>query len=229
VTNARGIDKIPIAEFTIGTMLQDVKSMKELWIKEQEEDWDRKVPMAELNGKTVVILGIGAIGNEIARLSQAFNMMVIGINRSGEESAYAHETYTISEMDAVLPRADFLVAILPSTDETIHLLKDKHFCLMKSSSVFINIGRGNLVDEKTLLDVMETRKIAHAYLDVFENEPLGKGHPFWKMENITVTPHLSSITKGYQPRSFEIFNHNLHTYINNTDDFMNVIDLKRGY
>ena len=97
------------------------------------------------------------------------------------------------------------------------------------SAVFINIGRGDLVKEEVLMAALQERKIAHAYLDVFYTEPLGEAHPFWTMENVTVTPHISSLTKNYMPRSFEIFKDNLHTYIKNGVDYINVIDLDRGY
>jgi phosphoglycerate dehydrogenase-like enzyme len=229
VTNARGIHKIPMAEFTIGMMLQHVKQMNTLWENEMEELWERKLPMGELYGKSLLILGIGAIGGEVARLAKAFQMRTIGVNRSGEEVPSADEIYTMTDFEKALPKADFIVSVLPSTKETKHFLESRHFELMKDTAVFINIGRGDLVKEDVLLHALRGKKIAHAYLDVFYNEPLSKGHPFWSMDNVTVTPHISSLTKNYMPRSFEIFKHNLHTYIKKDADFINVIDLDRGY
>jgi len=128
-----------------------------------------------------------------------------------------------------LPKADFIVSVLPSTKETKHFLEKNHFDLMKNSSVFINIGRGDLIQEDVLMAALQEGKIAHAYLDVFYTEPLAEDHPFWRMENVTVTPHISSLTKNYMPRSFEIFKQNLHTYIKKDADFINVIDMDRGY
>ncbi|NHM33293.1 D-2-hydroxyacid dehydrogenase [Neobacillus terrae] len=229
VTNASGIHKIPMAEFTLGTMLEHVKQRKQLRENEISKKWDRKVPMAELSGKTIMVLGIGAIGGEIARLAQAFGMKVIGFNRSGHANEFADITVKLDKLEEHLSEPDFIVSVLPSTSETKYLLNEDHFRLMKKSAVFINIGRGDLVKEEVLLKALEEELISHAYLDVFENEPLKPEHPFWEMNNVTVTPHLSSITKKYQPRGFEIFKHNLHTYINNGNDFINVIDLERGY
>jgi len=229
VTNVRGIHKIPMAEFTLGTMLQHVKQYPVLREKEIEEEWDRKVKVDELAGKNLLVLGIGAIGGETARLAKAFRMTVTGINRSGKGHEFADHTDTFANIGSWLPEADFIVSVLPSTDETRYLLQEEHFTLMKDSAVFINIGRGDLVKEEVLLKVLGERQISHAYLDVFETEPLPKGHPFWKMENVTVTPHLSSITKGYLPRSFEIFKHNLRAYVNKEEQLLNVIDLSRGY
>ena len=229
ITNARGIHKIPMAEYTLGTMLQWVKQTRALLENEQEENWNRKIRMEELFEGTVLILGVGAIGGEIARLAKAFRMKTIGVNRSGRGVENIDELYLTEQMMDALPKADFIVSILPSTPETKHLLTEDHFVAMKNTAVFINIGRGDLVDEPVLLQALEKNEIAHAFLDVFEKEPLVKDHPFWKMKNVTVTPHLSSVTQNYLPRSFEIFKHNLNTYLNQTGDYMNVIDLKKGY
>ncbi|WLR54084.1 D-2-hydroxyacid dehydrogenase [Mesobacillus subterraneus] len=229
VTNVRGIHKIPMAEFTVGMMLQHVKQMRFLWANEQDKAWERKLPMGELYGKTLLILGIGAIGGEVARLAKAFNMKTIGVNRSGREAEWADEIFTMENYREAMPQADFIVSVMPSTEETKHFLDESDFEMMKDTAVFINIGRGDLVKDEVLLVALQEKKIAHAYLDVFYEEPLKESHPFWMMENVTVTPHISSLTKNYLPRSFEIFKNNLHTYIKNDSDFLNVIDMDRGY
>lgn len=229
ITNARGIHKIPMAEFALGTMLDHVKQRALLAENEKAEVWNRNLPMEELHGKTLLIIGVGAIGGEIARLAKCFGMKVAGVNRSGRENMWTDRIFPLSRLIGILPEADFIVSVLPSTPETKYLLKEKHFAAAKNSAVFMNIGRGDLVEEKVLLSALEKHQISHAYLDVFESEPLPEGHPFWSMENVTVTPHLSSRTKNYLPRSFEIFRHNLHTYIKNNKDYMNVIDFERGY
>ena len=166
---------------------------------------------------------------KLLRLAKAFRMKTIGVNRSGKGVGNIDELYLTEQMMDALPKADFIVSILPSTPKTKRLLSKDHFVAMKNTAVFINIGRGDLVDEFLLLRALEKNEIAHAFLDVFEKEPLVKDHPFWKMKNVTVTPHLSSVTQNYLPRALEIFKHNLNTYLNKTGDYMNVIDLKKGY
>ncbi|MDF1508141.1 D-2-hydroxyacid dehydrogenase [Robertmurraya sp. DFI.2.37] len=229
ITNARGVHKIPMAEYALGMMLQYVKQARVLWSNEQEEKWERRVPMEELCGKTILILGVGAIGGEIARLAKAFRMNTIGVNRTGNPVEFVDELCQLDDISTVVGKADFIVSVLPSTPETTHLLTYEHFKLMKNTSVFINIGRGDLVEEDTLFEVMKNKEIAHLFLDVFAVEPLPEGHPFWQMEQVTVTPHLSSLTKNYLPRSFEIFEKNLHTYNNKGNNMINQIDLTRGY
>lgn len=229
VTNARGIHKIPMAEFTIGLMLQHVKQLQTLWTNEKNRIWERKLPMGELFGKTVLVLGAGAIGGEVARLAKAFNMKTLGVNRSGRSAEWVDRMFGMQNVEEALPEADFIVSVLPSTSETRNFFKPSHFVLMKKDAVFINIGRGDLVAEEVIINALQNRQIAHAYLDVFSAEPLVENHPFWKMENVTVTPHISSLTKNYLPRSFEIFKENLHTYMKNKTDFINLIDPNRGY
>ncbi|MDQ0216831.1 phosphoglycerate dehydrogenase-like enzyme [Oikeobacillus pervagus] len=229
VTNARGIHKIPMAEFTLGLMLSHVKRFPELAHLEQNATWNKKLPLQELAGKRLLILGTGAIGSEIARLSQAFRMDVMGVNRSGRQVEFFSGIYQLDHMKEPLQTADFIVSVLPSTKETKYVLTEEHFHIMKETAVFINIGRGDLVRERVLHQALKEGQIEHAYIDVFETEPLSKDHPFWKMPNLTVTPHISSITKNYLPRAFDIFLHNLNAYLHKKDDFLNLIDVEKGY
>ncbi|MDQ0175718.1 D-2-hydroxyacid dehydrogenase [Bacillus chungangensis] len=229
VTNARGIHKIPMAEFTIGLLLQHMKQFPVIWQQERENIWNKRVPMGELYGKTIMVVGAGAIGSEIAKLSKAFSMTTIGVNASGNSVAYFDQMLRADEIAEGLKRTDFVVSVLPSTEKTQHFFQKEHFIAMKESAVFINIGRGDVVQESVLIDALKKEEIAHAYLDVFQTEPLPADHPFWSMNNLTVTPHISSKSKQYLPRVFDIWKHNLHTYIRNGNDYLNVIDLKRGY
>ncbi|MDM5357191.1 D-2-hydroxyacid dehydrogenase [Peribacillus sp. ACCC06369] len=229
VTNARGIHKIPMAEYTIGMLLQYEKKLKLLMKNEREELWHRKIEVGELNGKTMLVLGAGAIGGEVARLGKAFRMTTMGVNRSGKPVDSIDRLYTLDNILEAVPEADYIVSVLPSTDETKGLLQKEHFKAMKETSVFVNIGRGDLINDEVLIEALEAGELAHAILDVFDPEPLGKGHPFWKMENVTVTPHLSSKSGEYLPRTFAIFEKNMREYLKAGKDFINVIDLSRGY
>ncbi|WP_340372797.1 D-2-hydroxyacid dehydrogenase [Peribacillus sp. FSL E2-0218] len=229
VTNARGIHKIPMAEYTIGMLLQYEKKLKLLMKNEREERWDRKIEVGELNGKTMLVIGTGAIGGEVARLGKAFRMTTLGMNRSGKPVECIDRMYTLDCLLEVISRADYIVSVLPSTAETKHLLQMEHFIAMKDSAVFVNIGRGDLVKADVLQKALESGELAHAILDVFDPEPLRNGHPFWSMENVTVTPHLSSKSGEYLPRTFAIFEQNMLEYSKAGKDFINVIDLSKGY
>jgi phosphoglycerate dehydrogenase-like enzyme len=229
VTNAKGIHKIPMAEYTIAMILQVARQAKQLISNEQNRVWVRSVPMTELSGKTLGVLGAGAIGTQIAKYAQVFNMRTIGLNRSGRSVEAFDEMVTTSNLGDLLEKSDFVVSVLPSTPKTDGMINKQVFLQMKESAVFINIGRGQNVVEADLIAALEEGEIAHAVLDVFEKEPLPADHPFWEMENVTVTPHLSGISNQYLPRSIEVFENNLKEFLSGSNELKNVINLDQGY
>lgn len=230
LTNARGIHKTPMAEYTISMMLQVSRKAKELMENQRHHNWDRKVPMTEISGQTIGILGTGAIGSEVARLAKAFHMKTIGYNRSGG-SVQNFDTIVDQEgINKLYEESDFIVNVLPSTPLTEGFIGAKAFAVMKTSAVFINIGRGTTVAESDLIEALREKKIHHAVLDVFEKEPLPEENPLWDMDNVTVTPHLSGISPQYQERAIEIFSDNLKLFRNNKlSEMINIIPYDRGY
>lgn len=232
VTNARGIHAIPMAEYVMGMMLSYIKQFPIMAINKSKRIWDKKLPFGELNEKNLLVLGTGAIGNEIARLGKSFRMNTIGMNRSGNSaSSYFDDILTISQIEDTLPNADFIVSVLPSTSETKGLLKYKHFELMKNEAVFINIGRGDLMKEETIHKVLKNRVIGHIVLDVYPDEPLNENSKLWSYPNLTITPHISSSSKKYLPRAFAIFEENFQRFITHKhdNDYVNKIDIRKGY
>lgn len=229
VTNVRGIHKIPMAEYAIGMLLQVYKRAKIIIRNEQETSWDPSVKMQEITGKTLLVLGTGAIGQEVARLAKAFNMKTIGVSRSGRSVEYFDENHSTADLKELLPQTDIIVSVLPSTEETKGLFTYDYFRLLPAHAVFLNMGRGDLVKGEDMLKAVREEEISHIVLDVFEEEPLPEGHPLWKEENVTITPHLSGLSKHYTPRALEIFKENLDKYLGGSTDFVNKIDLTRGY
>jgi len=229
ITNAKGIHKIPMAEYTLGMILQYEKKIKCIMLNKQDRKWDRELEMGELHSKTILIVGAGAIGGQIARLSKAFGMRTIGVNRSGTAVDDLDKLYKLDELNEALVLADYVVSVLPSTTETKGLFTKTQFQAMKNTSVFINIGRGDLVDDEVLVEALRNGELAHAILDVFEQEPLSQTHSFWTMENITLTPHLSSRTTEYLPRAFGIFTENLSNYLEGSKELKNIVDPFKGY
>ncbi|WP_226659702.1 D-2-hydroxyacid dehydrogenase [Pseudalkalibacillus hwajinpoensis] len=229
LTNARGIHRIPMAEYTLSVMLQVARGTKQVLSNESSKVWKKKTPIREITGSTIGIIGTGAIGSEIARVAKAFRIKTLGVNRSGHIVEHFDEIYKNDDLLSMLPKCDYVISVLPSTSETVDYFKKEQFSAMKQSGVFINIGRGDTVKEQDLIDALNENKMAHAVLDVFKKEPLDSSHPFWEMENVTVTPHHSAISDNYQPRAIEIFEHNLVHYQNKTNEFENVIDPDRGY
>lgn len=174
-------------------------------------------------------MGPGAIGSEVGRLLQAFGVTTIGCNRSGKEAAYMNTMISFAQLKEALPQADIVISVLPKTTETTHLLEEEHFVMMKNNAIFMNFGRGNLVDEKVLIQAIETKQIGHAVLDVFEEEPLTSDNPLWTLPNVIVSPHVSSHSSRYVERSLEIFKPSLTKWLKGDTDLENVMDLSRGY
>ncbi|KGX88109.1 D-2-hydroxyacid dehydrogenase [Pontibacillus litoralis] len=229
VTNVKGIHKVPMGEYAISMLLQVYRKEKEMIANEQHQIWDQKVKISEITGRTMMIVGAGAIGQEVARLAKAFQMHTIGISYSGKEKHYFDAMHTQEEIGDVIGGVDFVVSVLPSTDATKGFFTKAHFEQMKEDAVFLNMGRGDAVSNDLLLEVVTEKQIGHAILDVFETEPLSKDHPFWQMENVTITPHISGISPEYQPRAIKIFEQNLQAYENKTNEYVNVIDPRKGY
>lgn len=229
VSNVRGIHKTPMAESILAHILAIKRAVP--WIYEQQKtrEWSKKARQTELCHSTALVLGPGAIGSEVGRLLQAFGVITIGCNRSGNTAPYMDKMISFAQLNEALPSADIVISVLPKTRETTHLLKEEHFTAMKSSVIFMNFGRGNLVDEKVLIQAIQAEEIGYAVLDVFEEEPLSSDHPLWTLPNVVVSPHISSHSSRYVERSLEIFKPSLTKWLKGETDLENVMDLSRGY
>lgn len=229
VSNVRGIHKKPMTESILAHLLALKRGLPQIYAQQERGEWSRRVRSSELNGSTALIIGPGAIGSEIGRILQAFDVYTIGCNRSGEAAPYMDETHFLADVAQHLPKADIVISMLPSTKYTKHLLGVEHFELMKDSAIFMNFGRGDVVATDVLTQVMQNRLIAYAVLDVFEVEPLPAEHPLWKLDNVIVSPHVSSHSSRYVERSLDIFKPSLRKWLAGERDVDNKMDLLRGY
>ncbi len=228
-SNSSGIHQTPIAEHVIGFMLIFTRGFLKTFANQRKRLWRKDDTVTELCGKTVLIVGLGNIGGEVARLVHAFGAKVIAVSRGSKEPV--EEIYEMKKppaLDAVLPRADFVVNCLPYTNETHHLFDRAKFQRMKPSAVFINIARGGIVHEKDLIVALKKKIIAGAGLDVTEVEPLPKASPLWRMPNVIITPHHSGLSEQYMNRAIDRFCLNLKAYLAG-ERLPNLVDKKRGY
>ncbi|MCP2239162.1 D-2-hydroxyacid dehydrogenase [Thermoanaerobacterium thermosaccharolyticum] len=228
LTNSKGVHKYQISEQVIGYMLLFERGLNYFIRKQMNREWDKSVRVSELYGKSVCILGVGSIGEEIARIAREFGMKTIGVRKSGNISQFIDEMYTNDNMIYAVSKADYVICALPLTDDTYHLLGKDFFKNMKNDAVFINIGRGKVVDESSLIDALKNKTIRGAALDVFEEEPLSKESPLWDMENVIITPHTAGISPHYMERGIEIIKHNIKAYLGD-GDFINRVDLEKQY
>jgi phosphoglycerate dehydrogenase-like enzyme len=168
--------------------------------------------VTDLSTLTVGVVGLGPIGLEVARLAASFGTKTIGLRRAprGDEPC---ETWPLSRLHDLLPRVDALVLALPLTDDTRHLVGEKELALLRPGALFVNVGRGELVDEAALVRALASGHLGGAGLDVFEVEPLPPESPLWAMPNVIVTPHSSGTSSASRERACEIFVENLGRYV----------------
>jgi D-2-hydroxyacid dehydrogenase (NADP+) len=232
LTTLGGIHTKPVAEHVLAQMLALTRRL-DVAMKLQAEHRFERAEIAstadELAGKTIGIIGLGRIGMNIARLAKAFEMRVIGTKRTAQGSLpNVDAVYPSSELDKVLPEADYLVLVLPLTDKTKALLGTREIGIMKPGARLINVARGAMVDHEALAEALQSGKLAGAALDVFPQEPLPPDSPIWDLPHVLITPHTGASTPRYAERAFEVFRHNLNAFLTG-GEMVNVYDRGEGY
>ena len=172
----------------------------------------------ELFGEKCLIVGFGDVGEKLAKVCKALDMQVTAIGRSKNECEFVDDFFALEDILTVSSDADYIVNLLPLTAETEKVFTCDVFEKMKESAFFINIGRGETVDEDSLIHALKNEIIAGAGLDVFENEPISESSPLWDMKNVILSPHVAGLSNGYWERQAELFVFNLMCYLekNNT-------------
>ena len=227
ITNVRGLHRDIIAEHTLALMLSFTRRLPDFYRQQQRRVWKR-LQVDYLGDKKLVVLGLGAIGKEIARRAAAFNMTVAGVKRSPEEVPGVAEIYSPDQLPEAFRGADFIAAILPLTAETRQMLGEEEFAAMPDNAVFINVGRGKVVQEEALISALQQGKLAGAALDVFQDEPLEATSPLYELENVIITPHIAGSFPDYYTRAVDIVSENLKRYLNDRE-LINQVVYSRGY
>ncbi len=230
VTSANGVHAYPISE-TIFALILGLTRKIHTYVKQQQDKvWYHARLNQEIHHKTIGIIGVGAIGQETAKIAKAFGMKVLGVRHSGRPTAYVDNMYKPEQLDHVLAESDIIVITLPLTEETRHMFAKKQFEQMKDSALLINIGRGAIVQEEDLIKALQANEIAGAGLDVFAKEPLPEDSPLWEMENVIITPHTSGSTEYYDERVIDdIFLPNLQQYLQGKTPKVNAVHFDKGY
>lgn len=228
LTSVRGIHKDSMSEQVMGYLISFSRRFPELMELKKKKIWDR-LKVDCLKNKTLSIFGLGAVGKEIARKAQVFKMNVIGVKRNTDlEIPGLQEIYRPDQAEKVLSKSDYVVVTMPLTEETRGYFGYDKFEAMQNSAYFINIARGEIVKEEELIKALNQDLIAGAALDVFEEEPLPEGSPFYEMDNVILTPHTSGLFPNYNKEAVEIFKNNLELYFEGKK-LLNVIDPRLQY
>lgn len=225
LTNARGVFGASMSEYIFGYILFHEKKMLERIRDQQTKQWKRS-ESGILPGKTIGLLGVGSIGAHLASTAKHFRMTVRGFTRESETSTQVDRYYHGKELLAFADGLDYLVSVLPRTKETNQIVDADVLRVLPPQAIFINVGRGNAVDESALVRALKEGKLAAAVLDVFEKEPLPEDHPFWTTPNLYMTFHTSAIS--YPEDITELFIENYQLYLEGKP-LKYVVDFERGY
>ena len=228
VTSSRHIFDRAMAEYAIGLMLCLAKGFRTTFQRQAEHVWAYR-DAETLFRKTLVIVGVGAIGREIARLANALGMRVLGVGRTARlgDKDFG-DIITSAGLPQVLPDADYLLVVVPRTPETDGLIDAKMLAKLKPSARLINIGRASTVDQEELSRALSEGRIGGAALDVFDAEPLPPNDPLWDLPNIIISPHMAGDYVGWRKDIVVLFTENLQRWLRG-DPLLNVVDKTLGY
>ncbi len=223
VTSGAGIHATPLAEFALFGMLAFAKDLPRMLADQRARRWGH-YPVAELSGRTLLIVGLGQIGAQVARLAAAFGMRVVGLNRTGSgDHPHVDELDRIDALGDRLPEADAIVISLPLTPQTTGLLDATAIARIKPGATLVNVGRGGVLDEPALIDALRSGRLAGAALDVFAIEPLAADSPLWELPNVLVSPHTAGLSVYENERLVSLFVENLRRYLRG-EDLLNRVD-----
>jgi phosphoglycerate dehydrogenase-like enzyme len=213
-----------MAEYVFAYLLHFGRNLSKHFEDQKKKIWDRMRP-ERLRGKVMGILGLGSVGQEIAKRGKQFGMRIVGVKRTPERMKYVDQVFSPQELKKMIPMVDYLVVALPLTAETYHLLREEEVNLVKEGAILFNIGRGKTIDEMGLTEVVKSGRI-RAVLDVFEDEPLPPESELWNMEDVIITPHVSGI--NIPEEICEEFVRNYRRWVKG-DPLIGLVDRKKGY
>jgi phosphoglycerate dehydrogenase-like enzyme len=227
LTAARGTHRVQMPENILGAIFHITKNYMAAALQQRDSKWVRRVsePIA---GKTLGILGLGAIGQELARKATALELRVIGTKRTVEPVPHVEKVYAPGQIDEVLAQSDYVVLLLPVTEATNNLMDKARLSRMKPSAWLLNFGRGHLIVDEDLIAAAKAKTIAGAILDVFRTEPLPAAHPFWKAEGILVLPHIGGGHPTRDRMVAELFTENAKRFLAG-EPLKELVDRERGY
>ena len=221
-SSMRGIHGPQVSELVFMLMLSLSRNYSRAMLNQLNRVWERW-PGKSLKNKTIGLLGVGIISEAVAKRCKAFDMRVVGITSTQRKLKDFDEIVTRNELMSVAKELDYLVVLVPLTNETRGIVNEHVFLAMKPTAYLINVARGGVVDETALIAALKNGDIAGAGLDVFEHEPLPADSPLWSQQNLILTPHLGGMVDVYLEQAMPLLIHNIKAFLNgNEDNMLNV-------
>ena len=231
LTNGRGVYSESLGEFVVGAILYFAKDLRRMVRNQAAGKWD-PFDIVEVRGQTVGIVGYGDIGRAIATRVHALGMRVLAVKRHGppahKDDPLAERIYGPEGRLEMISRSDYVVVAAPLTPETLGMMGEAEFAAMKPDAVAINVGRGPVIQEAALVKALSEKRIKGAALDVFDIEPLPQGHPFYKLENVLLSPHCADHTPDWLDQAMRFFLAQFERF-RKGEPLRNVVDKKLGY
>jgi phosphoglycerate dehydrogenase-like enzyme len=230
LTNGRGVFSASLGEFAIAAALFFAKGLRRMVSSQAAGLWD-PFDIVDLRTQTMSIIGYGDIGRAVAERAHAMGMKVLALRRRPElsrEDPFVDELFRPDEKMELLSRSDYVVLAAPLTADSRGMIAQPELEAMKPTAVLINIGRGPVVDEAALVDALKIGRIRGAALDVFDTEPLPSGHPFYRLENVLLSPHCADHTPDWKEQAMQFFLENFERF-RKGEPLKNVVDKKLGY
>ena len=226
IANNKGGYSIPIGEWIVMSILEIYKNSKKFHEQQINKKWKMNFSITELSGKKIGFIGTGTLATEAAKRLQGFDVEVWGVNTTGHNREYFDKCFASDKMDEVFKNCDVVVVTIPATKDTLGIINKDKFEIMKDDSVFINVGRGKIVNEEDLIKYLD--KFEGVALDVFEQEPLPKESPLWDADNVIVTPHNCWVSDKNDIRVEKLMYSNLKKY-KEGKQVDNIVNIERGY
>jgi phosphoglycerate dehydrogenase-like enzyme len=227
VTNASGVASRVMAEYVIGAILALSIGLPGFMRRQLERRWQFQ-RISSIAAKTVAVVGLGRTGQAVAELARALGMRVVGTRAHPAETPHVERVYPADRLHEALSESDYVVVAAPLLENTRHLIDAAAMAAMKPGACLVDVSRGGVVDQSALVDALQSGRLGGAALDVFESEPLATGSALWRLDNVIVTPHCSSVYEGWERRAAELFCDNLERWLAG-EPLSNVVDPTRGY
>lgn len=235
VTNSRGIQAAPIAEHVLGGLLVLSRRLNLMLAAQRERRWIQNELTQDawpwsLKGRSMTIVGLGTIGREVARRAHAFGMTVTGIRRRVDQPvpSFVDRVVGPGQLEESLRGCDVLVLSAPFVAGTDRLIGARQIALLNRGAVIVNVARGKIIDERALLESLQSAHLGGAVLDVFEREPLDPGSPLWALPNVVISPHCAGVRPDHWSEVIDLFSENLRRF-QRGESLLNLVDCQAGY
>lgn len=227
-TTSAGVHGGPLAEFALFGLLAGAKTLPRLLAQQRAHEWSGRWTMAQLEEQTVLVLGLGGIGREVARKLSALGATVIGSSRSATAVPGVDRVVDAAGIADAAAVSDAVVTTLPGTAGTTGLLGADFFAALKPRATIVNVGRGTVIDEPVLIEALRSGRVGFAALDVVADEPLDPASPLWDLPNVLISPHTAALNDAEERRIAELFADNATRFLNG-EPMVNVVDTVEFY